>query len=147
MPSRSKPRTLSRLESSCRTSAPQPAPASASGTLNQKTQCQEIETRAPPSTGPSTSPTAATIVLVPIARPSSSLGKASVTSAGPLAKMKAPPTPWTIRQRISCVPSAEKPAPSEAAPKSRKPATKALLRPNRSESRPAVSTSTVEAIM
>ena len=47
--------------------------ASASGTLNQKTQCQEIATSAPPSTGPSTRPTAATIVLVPIARPSCSL--------------------------------------------------------------------------
>ena len=40
-----------------------------SGTLNQNTQCQEIATSAPPSTGPSTSPTAATIVLVPIATP------------------------------------------------------------------------------
>ena len=104
-------------ESSRRTSAAQSAPASASGTLNQKTQCQEIATRAPPSTGPSTRPIAATIVFVPIASPSCSRGKASVTRAGPLAKMKAPPTPCRIRQRISWVPSAAKPAPSEAAAK------------------------------
>ena len=52
---------------------PRAPPASASGTLNQNTQCQEIATSAPPSTGPSTSPTAATIVFVPIARPSCSL--------------------------------------------------------------------------
>ena len=115
--------------------------------MNQKTQCQEIATRAPPSTGPSTSPVAATIVLVPIASPSCSRGKASVTRAGPLAKMKAPPIPCTIRQRISWVPSAAKPAPSEAAAKTRKAPTKAFLRPNRSERRPAVRTSTVEEIM
>ena len=115
--------------------------------MNQKTQCQEMVTRAPPRTGPMTSPIAATIVLVPIARPSCSRGKASVTRAGPLAKMKAPPIPCTIRQRISWVPSAAKPAPSEAAAKMTKAPTKALLRPKRSDSRPAVSTSTVEEIM
>ena len=82
--------------------------------LNQKTQCQEISTSAPPSTGPITRPTAATIVFVPIARPSWLRGKASVTSAAALAKIAAPPMPCRIRQRMSCVPSAEKPAPSEA---------------------------------
>ena len=75
-----------------------------SGTLNQKTQCHEIATSAPPSTGPITSPIAATIVLVPIASPSCSFGKASVTSAAELANRKAPPMPWRIRQRISTVP-------------------------------------------
>ena len=52
--------------------APERRRASPSGTLNQKTQCHEIATRAPPSTGPITRPTAATIVLVPIASPSCS---------------------------------------------------------------------------
>ena len=143
----SKPRTGSREESSRRISAAQRPPASASGTLNQKTHCQEIATRAPPSTGPMTSPIAATIVFVPIARPSCSCGKASVTRAGPLAKMKAPPTPWRMRQRISSVPFEDVPAPSEAKAKRRKAPTKAVLRPKRSESRPAVSTRTVEEIM
>ncbi len=45
------------------------------------------------------------------------------------------------------MPLPENPAPSDAAEKSRKPSTYAFLRPNRSESRPAVSTSTVETIM
>ena len=48
---------------------------------------------------------------------------------------------------MSCVPLPEKPAPSEANEKTRKPSTYAFLRPKRSESRPAVSTSTVETIM
>jgi hypothetical protein len=122
-------------------------PSTANGTLNQNTQCQEIETSAPPSTGPMTRPTAATIVFVPIARPSCSRGNASVTSAPAFANRNAPPTPWAIRHRISTVPSAANPAPSEAIPNSTKPPTYARLRPNRSDSRPAVSTRTVEAIM
>ena len=77
----------------------------------------------PAETGPSTRPTAATMVLVPIASPSCARGKASVTSAAALAKRNAPPMPWTIRQRISWVPSAAKPAPSDASAKTRKPAT------------------------
>ena len=45
------------------------------------------------------------------------------------------------------MPSAENPAPREASVKTRKPPTYAFFRPKRSESLPAVSTSTVEAIM
>ena len=40
-----------------------------------------------------TRPTAATIVFVPIASPSSRFGNTSVTSAAALAKRNAPPTP------------------------------------------------------
>jgi hypothetical protein len=115
--------------------------------LNQNTQCQEISTSAPPSTGPSTRPTPATITLVPIAMPSCSRGNASVTKAEALANSSAPPTPWTMRHRIRSVPPVAKPAPSDATVKTAKPATNARLRPNRSLSRPNVSTSTVEAIM
>ena len=68
-----------------------------------------------------TRPTAATIVLVPIATPNCSLGNESVTIAPALANRNAPPTPWRIRHRISCVPSAAKPAPSDAKAKIRKP--------------------------
>ena len=68
---------------------PTARPSRPSGTLNQKTHCQEIETSAPPSTGPSTSPIAATIMFVPIARPSCSRGNASVTSAAALANRNA----------------------------------------------------------
>ena len=98
-------------------------PSSANGTLNQKTQCQEIATSAPPSTGPITRPMAATIVLVPIASPSCSRGKASVTSAAELANRNAPPIPCSTRQTISSVPPPANPAPSEARANSTNPAT------------------------
>jgi hypothetical protein len=91
--------------------------------LNQNTQCQEISTSAPPRTGPMTSPTAATIVFVPIARPSWPRGNASVTSAAALAKIAAPPMPCRIRQRMTSVPLADRPAPSEANVKTAKPRT------------------------
>src|SRR4051794_35763713 len=74
-PAASSPRTESGLESSRSTTAPQAAAARPSGTLNQKTHCQEMDTSAPPSTGPSTRPIAATIVFVPMASPSWRLGK------------------------------------------------------------------------
>ena len=90
---------------------------------------------------------AATIVFVPIATPSCSRGKASVTSAEELAKISAPPMPWAIRHRINSVPSAAKPAPSEVAAKITNPRRYARLRPKRSDRRPAVRTRTVEAIM
>ena len=48
-------------------------PTSPIGMLNQNTHGHEIATSAPPSTGPITRPMAATIVFVPIARPSSLL--------------------------------------------------------------------------
>ena len=64
---------------------------------------------------------AATIVLVPIATPSCSFGNASVTSAAELAKRKAAPIPCRTRQTISSVAPSAKPAPSEAAAKTRKP--------------------------
>ena len=91
--------------------------------MNQNTHCQEIATSAPPSTGPMTRPTAAIITLVPMARPSCSRGKASVTIADALANRKAAPTPCTTRHTSSSVPPPEKPAPSEAAANSRKPPT------------------------
>ena len=141
--------TSSAAPSSRRTSArPERAERAPSGTLNQNTQCQEIATSAPPSTGPITRPTAATIVFVPIARPSCSRGNASVTSAAALANRNAPPMPCRIRHRISSVPSAEKPAPSEASAKSDEAGdVGAACGRTGPTAGPAVSTSTVEAIM
>ena len=66
---------------------------------------------------------AATMVFVPMARPNSAFGKASVTRAAELANRNAPPTPWRMRHRISSVPLAEKPAPSDARAKMTKPPT------------------------
>ena len=146
VPSTSKPRTVSGFASSRSTRAPHAAPASASGTLNQNTQCQEIATSAPPRTGPSTRPIAAIIVLAPIASPNWRLGKASVTSAAALANRKAEPMPCRTRHRISAVASPAKPAPREASANTTKPPTYARLRPNRSLRRPAFRTRTVAAM-
>ena len=121
VPAKSNRRSSERPVISCRINAAHRLPASPSGTLNQNTQCQEIATSAPPSTGPITRPTAATIVLVPIARPSCSRGNESVTIAAALANRNEPPIPWRIRHRISCVPLAANPAPSDAAANSTNP--------------------------
>ena len=147
VPAASKAVSSSRPITSRRTSAAHTLPTIPKGMLNQKTQCQETATSAPPSTGPITSPIAATIVLVPIASPSCWRGNASVTIAAAFANRNEPPTPCRIRHRISSVPPPANPAPSEAIPNSRNPPMYAFLRPNWSESRPALSTSTVEAIM
>ena len=104
VPSRSRPRSLLRPDISCSTKKAQSEPSRPSGKLNQKTHGHEIATSAPPSTGPMTRPTAATIVFVPIARPSSFFGNASVTRAAAFAKRNAPPIPWRTRQRMSWVP-------------------------------------------
>ena len=121
VPSASKLLSSERPVISCRISAAHALPPRANGTLNQNTQCHEMATSAPPSTGPMTSPTAATIVFVPIARPSCSRGKASVTIAAALANRNDPPTPWAIRHRMSWVPLPAKPAPSEASANTTKP--------------------------
>ncbi len=123
MPRKSNERSSERPVTSCRMNAPHRLPAMPNGTLNQNTQCQLMATSAPPRTGPMTRPTAATIVLVPMARPSCSLGNASVTIAAELANRNAPPTPCRIRHRISSVPLLAKPAPSDAAANSRNPPT------------------------
>ncbi len=147
VPSASNDRSSDRPLTSCRIIHAHALPPSANGTLNQNTQCHEISTRAPPSTGPMTSPIAATIVLVPIAMPSCSRGNASVTIAAELANRNEPAMPWRIRHRISWVPLSAKPAPNDATANNTKPPIYAFLRPNWSDSRPALSTSTVEAIM
>ncbi len=147
MPSASNVVSSPRPVTSRRIEYAQTLPSSANGTLNQNTQCQEMSTSAPPSTGPITSPTAATIVLVPIATPSCSRGNASVTIAAALANRKEPPIPCRTRQTINSVPPLEKPAPSDAMANAMKPPIKAFLRPNWSDRRPALSTNTVDAIM
>ncbi len=147
VPSRSSPRSSLWPDISCSTSQAHAEPSRPRGTLNQNTQCHEYATSAPPSTGPITRPTAAIITFVPIASPSWRFGNASVTSAPEFANRNAPPTPCRMRQRMSCVPLPAKPAPREASVNSRKPRTNACFRPNRSESRPALSSSTVDAIM
>ena len=93
MPRKSNERSSERPVTSRRITQPHKAPASPRGTLNQNTHGQLMATSAPPRTGPMTSPMAATMVLVPMASPSCSLGNASVTMAAELANRNAPLMP------------------------------------------------------
>ena len=133
--------------SSRSTSAAHTVPMIPIGTLNQNTHAHPNSTSQPPSTGPITRPTAATIVLVPMASPSCSRGNASVTSAPELANTRAPPTPCTTRHTMRAVPESARPAPSEAIVKRAMPATYSRLRPSWSPRRPAGRSSTVLATM
>ena len=107
-----------------------------------------IATSAPPSTGPRTRPIAATIVLVPIARPSCSRGKASVTSAAALANRnaRADPLQDPPQDQLRAV-GREARAERGGGERDEAPDVGAACGRTGRDSRPAVSTSTVEAIM
>ena len=126
-----------------RVSAAQTVPMMPSGTLNQKTHCQPKAVSAPPMIGPRIAPTATIIWLVPMAKPSSWRGKASVTMALELAIRKAPPTPCKARSAISSGTLEVKPASSEVSVNTAKPSTYSFLRPTMSDRRPTFSTKTV----
>ena len=117
------------------------------GTLNQNTQCHEIATSAPPSTGPITRPTAATIVFVPIARPSCSRGNASVTIAAALANRNAPPIALEDPPQDQLRAVAGEAGTERGEREHEEAADVRLLAPELIDSRPALRTSTVEAIM
>ena len=51
----------------------------------------------PPKGGPSVSPTATTVPIVPSARPRISGGNAAVTTAGPIAIIALAPSAWSTR--------------------------------------------------
>ena len=76
-------------------------PKAPKGTLTQKTRRQLMSASRPPTTSPMNDPAVAAIMLMPIARPRSSTGKASVRMAVEFAISRAPPMPWTTRPRIS----------------------------------------------
>ena len=123
--------------------------AQPSGTLNQNTHCQPIVTSAPPSTGPSTSPIAATIVFVPIARPSSSLRERVGDERGRVREQeRARRRPAAIRQQDQ-LGAARREAGAERRQREHDEARRrrrACGRTGRTGG-PAVSTSTVDAMM
>ncbi len=71
------------------------------GTLTQKTACQSIAARIPPTTRPRNCPASAVIWLTPSAIPRCSAGNASVRIAAELPISIAPPKACTTRQPIS----------------------------------------------
>ena len=105
---RSSPRSVSRLRQLAQDAAsPRARRRAPSGTLNQKTQCQEIDDqRAAEHRPDARARPRRPSCSCPSPAPSCSRGKASVTSAAALANRNAPPMPWTIRHRISSVPLA-----------------------------------------
>ena len=123
---------------------PRAEPIRPSGTLNQKTHGQAIATSAPPSTGPITSPTARAWRSSPSRARALARECVGDESCGVREEEGATDALQRRARESARVPLPAKPAPNEARVKTRKPRTYACFRPKRSESRPAVSTSTVE---
>jgi hypothetical protein len=106
-----------------RLAAAHAVPTAPSGTLNQKTQCQEMEVITPPTTTPRVEPAAAIIMFIPSARPSSREGKASATMTLEVAIMNAPAAPMSVRAAMSCPAPPTNPASRLTAVKSANPPT------------------------
>ncbi len=122
-------------------------PKAPNGTLTQKTSRQSMSASTPPRIRPMNEPAMAAIMLIPIAIPRSSTGKASVRMAVELAMSRAPPMPWATRSTMSSrAPVAPLPGvserPMDATVKARKPKLYILTRPKMSPMRPKVTTST-----
>jgi len=107
------------------------------GTFTRKIQRHDRTARiTPPATGPTMLPTAHVIELMPMARPRSPRGKASVMMAMPLAISIAPPTPWTRRKSTSWGPLPASAQSREPTVKTPNPRLYMRTRPNMSARRP-----------
>ena len=105
---------------------PQTVPRIAIGTLTQNTARQSHSASRPPITRPRNEPATAATLLMPSAMPRWCAGNASVRIAVELAKIIAPPTPWTTRPTISHIApapwsSGSSDSATDAAAKTRKP--------------------------
>ena len=109
------------------------------GTLIQKIDCQlRPSTMAPPSSGPTATPSPASPPQMPIAsgrRLDSTAPESSESDSG---MMPAPPMPWIARATISCPGSVLRAANTDATVKIAMPAMKIVRRPSRSP-RPTMS--------
>ncbi len=136
--------TVSSRDSRTANSAITIAPA-ATGRFRKKIDCQlTLWTRKPPTTGPMARAIAETPAHVPIAFPRSAGGNALVMIDSVAGIISAAPTPWTARQATSHVSLGANPMAPLARAKIVTPARKALRRPNRSPSRPPVTSSTAK---
>src|ERR1700693_3194555 len=79
----------------------QMVPNSPTGTDTRNTRCQSVVLSNPPTMSPIKDPDTAATALIPNAMPRSCCGNASVRIAVELAKIIAPPTPWTSRNTMS----------------------------------------------
>ncbi len=117
------------------------------GTFRKKIDSQPIpSTRAPPTSGPKATARPMVAPYTPMATPRSRPGLNScATSASETANITAPPTPCRARVRFRNVGSGASPASAEATVNMPSPAANTRLRPSRSASTPALSTSAASA--
>ena len=117
------------------------------GTFRKKIDCQLIpSTRAPPTSGPKATARPIVAPYTPMAVARSRPGLNSwATSASDTANITAPPMPWMAREMFRNVGSGARPASAEAAVKMPRPTANTRLRPSRSASTPALSTSAASA--
>ena len=125
-------------------------PAAAStipiGTLSQKIQFQAMpSTTAPPTNGPSATPSPLTPAQMPSAMPRLSAGNASDSSVSVSGMTIAAPRPWTARAAISDSMLGASAASALAAVKIDRPMTNIRLRPKRSPSAAPVISRTANA--
>ena len=91
---------------------------------------------APPSTGPSSTPTIAALSAAPIISPRRSTGAAETSHAIPAAHMQAPPTPWMKRAVSSTTTLLANAKPRLASPSMASPSSSVGLTPQRAASQP-----------
>ncbi len=112
------------------------------GMLTQKIQCHESPlVSTPPSTGPTATATPVVAPKNANAVPRSLPENAPDSSARAVANMIAPPMPWPARARERNSTVGARPHSSEPSVKTKVPIANSRLRPNRSASEPAVSSS------
>ena len=147
-----KPRKSSRGADSSRLSGTRKRPATSAttttGTLTRKIQLQSAcSISQPPVTGPIAIPSPETPAQMPIALPRSCAGNVAVRIESVDGMMNAPPMP--IRPRITISSSGEVASadPSEPSPNTSRPSVSARLRPKRSPSEPAVSSTPANSSM
>lgn len=139
VPGRSARRATGSLDSGTIQATPMSA-STTTGTLKTKTAPhQKCSSSTPPSSGPSTMPSAVTAPQRPMAEARSSAEK-TWTRIDRVPGMKNdPPTPISPRAAMTCHGSCAKAPSPEAMPKTTRPTTSIFLRPKRSEKLPAVS--------
>ena len=101
----------------------------------------------PPETGPIAIPTPENPAQIPIALPRSDAGNVAVRIDSVEGMMKAPPTPISARIAINSSGEPATAEPSEPVPNTSSPNDSARLRPNRSPSEPAVSSTPANTSM
>ena len=109
-------------------------PATTATALNTTSGLSTVA--APPSTGPSSTPTIAALRAAPISSPRRSTGAADISHAIPAAHMQAPPTPWMKRAVSSTTTLPANAKLMLASPSMASPSSSVGLTPQRAASQP-----------